>query len=102
MTSVDEPPPSPFLQEDPGGADAARLKLAPKKGLARLLSTSVVKRKVSTSSSSSKSSSEPEQNVQVSRLDTSISLDSTALIDGGGDINEDQYQWAVIYENQRG
>lgn len=105
MASVDESAPSPFLQEDPDGADAARQKLAPKKGLARFLSKTVVKRKVSTSSSSSHSlstESEPEQNVLVARLDTPISLDSTVLLDGDGDINQDQYQWAVIYENQRG
>jgi hypothetical protein len=99
----------PFLENDPDGAQVARQRFAPKKGLARLLSknklkvSSLASFKSGNSADTAESTTEPpdEQSSQIAQtLDAPISLDSAALI--GGDVHKDRYQWAILYENQRG
>jgi len=89
------PPPPNVLQDDPHGADAARQRLAPKKGLARLLSRpSFPKLSAPLPSSVPDPPDEP--------LHVPIALDSTALISHDHPLDQDEFQWAVLYENQRG
>jgi hypothetical protein len=102
--------PPPFLEIDPDGAQLARQRFAPKKGLAHLLSknklkvSSLASLKSGNSTDTAESTTEPshEQSSQIAAqtLDAPISLDSAALI--GGDVHKDRYQWAILYENQRG
>ena len=101
--------PPPFLEIDPDGAQVARQRFAPKKGLAHLLSknklnvSSLASLKSGNSTDTAESTTEPphEQSFQIAQtLDAPISLDSAALL--GGDVHKDRYQWAILYENQRG
>ena len=99
------PPPPNVLQDDPDGADAARQRLAPKKGFARLLSKpsnlklSAPLRK---SSSAACLDYDARDDFLYVQHDLPICLDSTALIAQEDFLDQDKYQWAVLYENQRG
>lgn len=98
--------PPPFLENDPDGAQVARQRLAPKKGLARLVSNTKLKLSSSAPLKSKKSVDTSESTAEAPEVqsfqtaEVPISLDSTALI--GNYIHQDKYQWAILYENQRG
>jgi hypothetical protein len=89
------PPPSALIQDDPAAADPARRKIAPKSRLSRLFAfrSSPNLRRVS--------SQEEPPVLNVASLDvdsTPITLDSSTL----EDVFTDRYEWAILYENQRG
>jgi len=88
-------PPSALIQDDPAAADPARRKVAPKSRLSRLFafrSTPNLHRVPSQEEL-------PALNLSVLDVDsTPITLDCSTL----GDVFTDRYEWAVLYENQRG
>ena len=92
------PPPPPLViqNDDPSVADLTRRRLAPNSRLARLLSLPNLR--------SSPSFSSPKQPPVTNTPDVSdntpINLDDSALIDQS--FVKDRYEWAVLYENQRG
>lgn len=95
MTSLSPPPPT-LIQDDPSAADLARKRFAPR---ARFLSLPSLR------SPPSKPSLKPSTEtttleIDSTNIDTPINLDNSALIND--DYSKDLYQWAVIYENQRG
>lgn len=96
---MDIPPPPPVIQgDDPSLIDPARRRLTPKSSFARLLSLPNLNlnRLLSPSFSSQK-----QLNKTPDLCDnTPINLDNSALIDQ--DFFQDRYEWAVLYENQRG
>jgi len=80
------PPPSALIQDDPAAADSARRKIAPKSRLFRLFASRRVEEP-------------PVPTVTVEAPDsTPIILDCSSL----EDVSTDRYEWAVLYENQRG
>jgi len=82
-------PPSALIQDDPAAADSARRKIAPKSRLSRLFSFPSPRRV----------EEPPALTVTVLAPDsTPITLDSSSL----EDVSTDRYEWAVLYENQRG
>ena len=88
-------PPSALIQDDPAAADPARRKVAPKSRLSRLFAfrSSPNLRRVSSQEEP------PVSNVAVLDVDnTPITLDCSTL----EDVFTDRYEWAVLYENQRG
>jgi hypothetical protein len=93
------PPPPPVIQDDdPSLVDPGRRRLSPKSSFARLLSLPNLNlnRLLSTSFSSQKLN-----NNTPDLCDNSpINLDNSALIDH--DFDKDRFEWAVLYENQRG
>jgi len=103
-------PPPPLLQDDPEGAAAARQRLAPKSRLSQLFAKTKLSK--STSAPSLKRTRDPsvsdehptpeEPPLSAQSIDVAapINLDNTALI--GEDIYQDRYEWAIVYENQRG
>ena len=88
-------PPSALIQDDPAAADPARRKIAPKSRLSRLFAfrSSPNLRRVY-------SEEEPDvPNVTVLDVDSKpITLDNSTL----ESVCTDRYEWAVLYENQRG
>jgi len=102
-------PPPPPLQDDPEGAVAARQRLAPKSRLSQLFGKSKLTTSASTpslrkrrKSTTSEGSSQDNQGPSTQSIDVDrpINLDNTALI--GEDTYQDRYEWAIVYENQRG
>ena len=95
---MDIPPPPPVIQDDDSSlVDPARRRLSPK-SFARLLSLPNLNlnRFLSASFSSQK-----QLNYIPDLCDnTPINLDNSVLIDQ--DFVQDRYEWAVLYENQRG
>ncbi|KAF8168093.1 hypothetical protein B0H34DRAFT_45161 [Crassisporium funariophilum] len=90
-------PPPALLQGDPTVTQLVRQRLAPKFRLARLLHSPSRTRRKSTLNEQHT----PVEDSEPPSLDPeAINLDNTALIDH--DIHEDRYEWAVLYENQRG
>ncbi|KAF8807412.1 hypothetical protein BYT27DRAFT_7223239 [Phlegmacium glaucopus] len=90
------PPPPPVLQDDdPSVVDLARRRLAPSSPLTRLLKLLKLR-----SLSSPKQLLLVDDNTPDTCDDTPINLDNSALIDQ--DFVKDRYEWAVLYENQRG
>lgn len=88
------PPPSALIQDDPAAADPARRKVAPKSRLSRLFafrSTPNLRRV-------SSQEEPPVLNLSVDVDSTPITLDCSTL----EDVFTDRYEWAVLYENQRG
>ena len=93
---MDIPPPPLVIQDDdPSLVDPARRRLSPKSSFARLLSLPKT-RLLSASFSSQKQLN----NIPDLCDNTPINLDNSALIDQ--DFVRDRYEWAVLYENQRG
>lgn len=99
VPSSSEPPPPPTLiKDDPVAADAARKRFTQK---SRLLSLPNLRgRRISFSNKPL----QKENTVQATQDDPStsepITLDNTALNDS---IQvKDRYEWAIVYENQRG
>jgi len=96
------PPPLTLIEDDPAAADPARQKIAPKSRFSRLFSLPNLRsssspnlRRISSASSPNK-----EETPAIVIDSTPITLDSSALI--GEDVLTDRYEWAVLYENQRG
>jgi hypothetical protein len=92
------PPPLVIQDDDPSLVNSARRRLAPKSSFARLLSLPNLNRRFWPSFSSLIK----QQNSNTPDLsdNTPINLDDSALIDQ--DFVEDRFEWAVLYENQRG
>ncbi|KAF4623334.1 hypothetical protein D9613_001811 [Agrocybe pediades] len=110
-SSVDDTlPPNPSLlvpDDDPTVIDSANKKLRKKSRLSRIFSRSNAPNKSPLTENQSPSSSRSDlslsssREVQASGLDDSpINLDNSALC--GEDVHIDRYEWAVVYENQRG
>ncbi|KAJ3512431.1 hypothetical protein NLJ89_g3519 [Agrocybe chaxingu] len=107
------PPPPPLLQHDPEGLFLARQKLLPKSRLARLFSKTnlrsssspdLARHKATSSRRSSIANAQLQEEIDPLSVDTNdiqIKLDSSAL-GGEDDVYTDRYEWAVVYENQRG
>lgn len=108
-------PPPPSLAQDDSVADAIHQRLTPKSRLLRVLSFQ--KLRLRTSSSSKKSlrndsnpSETPVEANSVQEFSATISTstpnDIPITLNGGPkgeeDENTDRYEWAVVYENQRG
>ena len=95
---MDIPPPPLVIQDsDPSLVDRACKRLTPKSSLSRLLSLP------NFSFNLRSSPSFPSLDyIQVPNLpdNTPINLDSSALVDE--EFLKDRYEWAVLYENQRG
>lgn len=90
-----EAPPLPVLVNDPDGADAARLRLRRKSNIRRLFSRSKSRQRINVQE-------QPVQATASPVFDTPIVLDATTLCDDVEDFERDKYEWAVVYENQRG
>ena len=90
--NVTPPPPLVKQDDDPSLVNNARRRLARKSPLARLLSFP--------SLHSSPSFPHLNSTPDVSDTNIPINLDNSALIDQ--DCLNDRYEWAVLYENQRG
>ena len=102
--SPPSPPPPNALRDDPEGAHAARQRLAPKNGLARLLAKSSKLKLASPKQKRSPTtdSDDPHEDLLRVQHDLPICLDGKALISQDDTLDKDKYQWAVLYENQRG
>ncbi len=96
------PPPLALILDDPAAADPARQKIAPKSRFSRLFS--LPNRHSSSSPNlrpvSPVSSSSEEEPPALAADSTPIALDSSTLVGEG--VVTDHYEWAVLYENQRG
>ena len=91
---MDIPPPPPVIQDDdPSLVD--RRRLSSKSSFARLLSLPSLNLNRLLFSSQKQINNTPEL-----CDNTPINLDDSALIDQ--DFDQDRYEWAVLYENQRG
>ena len=92
-------PPPPVLQDDdPSLVDPAHSRLSPKSSFSRLLS--LPKLNLNRLFSASVSSQNQLNNTPDLCDNTPINLDNSALVDQSFD--QDRYEWAVLYENQRG
>lgn len=96
------PPPPNILQDDPEGADAARQRLIPKKGFARLISKSSKLKLGKKSSVTCGNDLDTHDNFLHVPHGGPISLDCSAMISRDDSTDKDKFQWAVLYENQRG
>ena len=101
------PPPLALVKDDdPQVVEAANTRVPKKSRLSRLFSWPRSRSRhdlLDTDSRSEESHTPPETEPQilVSGVDTApISLDNSALL--GQDVYQDRYEWAVVYENQRG
>jgi hypothetical protein len=93
---MDIPPPPPVIQgDDPSLVGPARKGLSPKSSFTRLLSLPNLNRLSASFSSQNQLNNTPDL-----CDNTPINLDNSALIDH--DFVQDRYEWAVLYENQRG
>lgn len=95
---MDIPPPPPVIQDDdPSLVGPARRRISPKSSFIRLLSLPNLNlnRLLSVSSSQKQLNDTPDL-----CDNTPINLDNSALIDQ--DFDQDRFEWAVLYENQRG
>ncbi|KAF8973928.1 hypothetical protein BDZ97DRAFT_1648189 [Flammula alnicola] len=94
-------PPSPLalVQDVPEAADQARQRFAKKSCFSRFFSLSNLQR-TSLSTPSPPSEESPLVQQFVASDFTPISLDNSSLV--GQDIYTDRYEWAILYENQRG
>lgn len=95
---MDIPPPPPVIQDDDSLVGSARRRLSAKSSFARLLSLPNLNlnRLLPASFSSHKQLNDTPDLCD----NTPINLDNSALIDQ--DFDQDRYEWAVLYENQRG
>ena len=92
---TDDAPPPPLLRDDPAAADAARHRLQRKSSALAFL------RKRRTSRSPSPPPSTPSFTRQsLQQADVPIVLDGSALTHTKAE--RDKYEWAIVYENQRG
>lgn len=102
--STSEPPPPIALvkDDDPQLLEAANRKVPQKSRLSRFLSLPHLRsRPKSLDSEAHETPPETDPQLHISGIDaTPISLDNSALL--GQDIYADRYEWAVLYENQRG
>ncbi|KAF9526470.1 hypothetical protein CPB83DRAFT_896134 [Crepidotus variabilis] len=96
-------PPIPLLDDDPEGADAARQRLAPKSRWSRLFERGKKRGKTRLNGDQQVEEVEVVGVMRPSSLyDAPITLDASSLVDQRVDMYRDQYEWAVVYENQRG
>jgi hypothetical protein len=95
---MDIPPPPPVIQDDdPSLVGPTRRRLSSKSSFARLLSLP----NLNLNRLSASFSSQKQLNNTPDLCDnTPINLDNSALVDQ--DFDQDRYEWAVLYENQRG
>ncbi|KAF9456192.1 hypothetical protein BDZ94DRAFT_1178243 [Collybia nuda] len=100
--SQDTPPPAFIQQDDYAAADSARKRLASKSRFPRFLSLPNLRSPKRTNKLPCQTSSQefdPAQ--QVNAGDTHlIHLDASRLANGRE--SQDKYEWAIVYENQRG
>ena len=93
---IPPPPPPPVIKDDDLFlVDPGRRRLSPKSSFARLLSLPNLNLNRLLSASQKQHNNTPDL-----CDNTPINLDSSALIDQ--DFIQDRYEWAVLYENQRG
>ena len=94
------PPPPPVIQDDDPLVGPSRRRLSPKSSFTRLLSLANLNlnRLLSASFSSQKQLNNTPDSDLCDNIP--INLDDSALIDQ--DFDKDRYEWAVLYENQRG
>ena len=97
MDSIPPPPLVAIQNNDPSLVDSARRRLAPKSSFTRLLSLNLNLNRLWPSFSSLK---QLDNNTPDLSDNSPINLDDSALIDK--DFVKDRYEWAVLYENQRG
>lgn len=98
MSESTPPPPATITPDDYHAADPARRRLAPKSSFGRRLSLKIKKKNIKPPLATASVS-----DFQPSMLDSesqTISLDSSNISTAEDD--RDQYEWAVVYENQRG
>ena len=91
-------PPPPVVQgDDPSLVGPARRRLSPKSPFARLLPLPNLNLNRLLSAPQKQLNNTPDSDLCDN---TPINLDNSALIDQ--DFVQDRYEWAVLYENQRG
>jgi hypothetical protein len=103
-----------LVRDDPKAADPARKRLASPSRLNRILSTLSVRSKLSKRSSKNTAPDVQEREAEVPNVDeqeqqtttTSASQYVPITLNGSPDKNDDEtqdrYEWAILYENQRG
>lgn len=100
MMDAHVPPPETLVRDDPELAARARARLSKQSRLSRIFSLPNF-RPIAPQSSRDSSSSQESPATQVPPIDiTPINLDNSAL--AGEGIYTDRYEWAILYENQRG
>ena len=115
MDTVDAhvPPPETLVRDDPELAARARARLSKQSRLSRILSlpnfrhsASVTPRQYPESSRDGSPSSQESPYLAASQVPavdiTPINLDNSALAGEDTGIYTDRYEWAILYENQRG
>lgn len=120
MPSISEvvPPPPTLIQDEPDSVAAARQRLAPPSRLARILSFPKLRsRSKSSLINTHKENADLTSGVTLSNDNQEILanptvalppdyvpivLNDTAIKEEEDDETKDKYDWAVVYENQRG
>ncbi|KAF9453820.1 hypothetical protein P691DRAFT_812435 [Macrolepiota fuliginosa MF-IS2] len=113
--SPEQLPPPPPTQDDPHAADAVRQRLVPTSRLSRIFSSSRLRLRSSSKrgpqndvDSNSEIHSEISEIQETSASNTASATDYIPIvldnngIQGQDDETKDKFEWAIVYENQRG